>query len=257
MSRSGVSASLQSGYDEQYDDAMTAWRELGGKYKAERILDLASGLGARRVLDCGAGEGSVLSFLDRSARFDSLYGIDISKSGVAQIQKRNLSRLAEVRIFDGYEIPYPDGFFDLAYATHVLEHVEHPRLLLRELSRVSKHQILEVPLDFRVGCDRHVESQLAIGHINIYTPSTFRFLVKSEGFVVLDERLSRLTRDVVRYAWYHNDGRRFQLREELKLLLSPLLQRYERFKRGKQQHDEFCFDAITLLTRAGDGLRIM
>lgn len=257
MSHSGVSASLQSGYDEQYDDSMTAWRELGGQYKAQRILELSTGLGARRVLDCGAGEGSVLSYLDRSGRFDSLYGIDISKSGVAQIEKRKLSRLAEVRIFDGYEIPYPDGFFDLAYATHVVEHVEHPRLLLRELSRVSKHQILEVPLDYRIGCDRHVDSQLAIGHINIYTPSTFRFLVKSEGFEILNERLSRLTRDVIRYAWYNNDGRRFQVREELKLLLSPLLHYYERLKRGGRAYDEYCFDAITLLTRAGGGLRIM
>jgi ubiquinone/menaquinone biosynthesis C-methylase UbiE len=257
MSRTGVSASLQAGYDEQYDDSMTAWRELGGKYKAERILELAAGSVARKVLDCGAGEGSVLSFLDRSGQFDELYGIDISSSGVAQVQKRNLRRLVEVQKFDGYEIPYPDGFFDLAYATHVIEHVEHPRLLLRELARVSKRQIMEVPLDYRMDCDRHVEGQLSIGHINIYTPSTFRFLIKSEGFEILDERLSRLSRDVIRYAWYNNDGRRFDLEAEIGLLLAPLRHRYDRWRQGALRHDELSFDAITVLTRAAGALSIL
>jgi ubiquinone/menaquinone biosynthesis C-methylase UbiE len=162
-----------------------------------------------------------------------------------------------VQKFDGYEVPYPDGFFDLAYATHVIEHVEHPRLLLRELARVSRHQIMEVPLDYRIDCDQHVEGQLSIGHINIYTPSTFRFLLKSEGFEILDERLSRLSRDVIRYAWYNNDGRRFELKEELKLLLAPLRRRWERWRQGALRHDEYSFDAITVLTRAGRGLEIM
>jgi SAM-dependent methyltransferase len=256
-----VSPSLQTGYDEQYDESMTAWRELGGKYKAERIVELSRGLGAKRVLDCGCGEGSVLKFLAASGRFDELHGVDISDSGVAQTKKRELPRVAEVKKFDGYEVPYPDGFFDLSYATHVVEHVEHPRLLLRELARVSKRQILEVPLDYHLRCDRDVGGQLAIGHINVYSPSTFRFLVRSEGFTILDEQLSQLTADVWRHAWYERErlprGLRRNWRRELKLALTPLRNRWERWRKGPALHDELGFDALTVLTRHDGALEIM
>jgi len=35
-------------------------------------------------------------------------------------------------------LPYRDGFFDLVTATEVIEHMENPRLFLRELSRVLR-----------------------------------------------------------------------------------------------------------------------
>ncbi|MGX5854830.1 hypothetical protein ACWKW6_14350 [Dyadobacter jiangsuensis] len=51
--------------------------------------------------------------------------------------------------------------------------------------RVSKHQIFEVPIDFSFYVDRKLEHFLSYGHINIYTPSLFRFLLKSENFEVI------------------------------------------------------------------------
>ena len=52
---------LQSAYDEMYTDDMSEWRELGGKYKARNILSVCEGKTFPRVLECGAGEGSILS----------------------------------------------------------------------------------------------------------------------------------------------------------------------------------------------------
>lgn len=252
-----VSPNLQSGYDEQYSDAMTAWRELGAKYKAQNILELTAHLNAKKVLDCGAGEGAVLQQLDDDGRFSELYGVEISDSGISQIHKRNLQRLAELHKFDGYTLPFEDQTFDIAYATHVIEHVEHPRLLLRELKRVSRHQVLEVPLDYRLGIDKEVKGQLAIGHINIYTPSLFRFFVRSEGFEIVDERLTSLPREIIRYNWYENEGRDFDLRAEARLLMSPVRRLWRRLRQGRRRFDEFEHDALTLLTRDAGRLEIM
>ncbi len=82
--------SLQSSYDEQYTDEMTAWRELGGKYKTKNLLSVCDGKTFTKVLDCGAGEGSVLKFLHDTTLASEFYAIDISDTGIAQIKKKKL-----------------------------------------------------------------------------------------------------------------------------------------------------------------------
>jgi ubiquinone/menaquinone biosynthesis C-methylase UbiE len=164
-----VGKTLQSAYDEQYTEAMTQWREIGGKQKASNILSVTAGNEFSKVLECGAGEGSILMHLDKANRFDELYAIEISDSGVFQIKKRNLKSLKEVKKFNGYEIPYPDKHFGLAYCSHVIEHVEHPRLLLRELMRVSAYQVFEIPLDYCTNIDRDFQKILSTG-MSISTP---------------------------------------------------------------------------------------
>jgi ubiquinone/menaquinone biosynthesis C-methylase UbiE len=107
--------------------------------------------------------------------------------------------LREVKLFDGYTIPYEDKSFSLATCSHVIEHVEHPRLLLREIARVSEYQFFEVPIDFSMFVDRKIDHFLSYGHINIYTPALFKFLLKSEGFEVIDELFLFFSDEVVSY----------------------------------------------------------
>ena len=87
-------------------------------------------------------------------------------------------------MFDGYKLPFENDVFDLAMCSHVIEHVEYPRMLIREICRVSKKQIFEVPIDFSLNVDNRVDYFMSYGHINIYTPQTFRFLLKSEGLKI-------------------------------------------------------------------------
>lgn len=253
----GISTTLQTAYDEQYSDRMTEWRELGGKYKAENILAVCAGHAFRRVLECGAGEGSILKHLDASGAFDELHALEISDSGIAQIRKRALPRLRELKKFDGYQVPYPDRSFDLVYCSHVLEHVEHPRVLLRELRRVSGFQAFEVPLDYAPGIDRNVGALLSYGHINVFTPSTFKFLLRSEGYEILAERRTRQTNDVIRFNWYRNQGLERTFRRERKLLMRPLREAWRRIRKGRAWEDEFGFSAYTCLARSAGELRIM
>jgi ubiquinone/menaquinone biosynthesis C-methylase UbiE len=253
----GVSSALAKAYDEQYSDELTGWREVGGKYKARNIIEVCRGQVFRKVLECGAGEGGILKFIDLSDAFDELCAIEISDSGIRQIEKRNLPRLREVRKFDGYEIPYADKHFDMAYCSHVIEHVEHPRVLLRELKRVSRFQVFEIPLDYSIGVDRFTKDFLAYGHINIYTPSLFKFLLKSEAFEILAEKLTCSAPEVVRYNWPRNVGLRTAISREIMLRLDPLRRMVRRIQRGRAAYEEYFFSAYTCLVRSAGELEVL
>ena len=183
-----VSSELKSAYSGQYSGAEAEWRKLGAKYKALNIVELAKELNIQKVCEVGCGEGSILQWLSNFHFAEKLYGIDISKSGIERTSEKKIKNIAELRVFDGYTIPYPDKFFDIVVCSHVIEHVEHPRILLREIQRISKKQIFEVPIDFSFYVDRKAKHYLDYGHINIYTPGLFRFLLLSENFSVLKEK---------------------------------------------------------------------
>jgi SAM-dependent methyltransferase len=138
-----------------------------------------------RVVDVGAGEGSLLQILDDSGFARELYALEISPTATQAITARKLKSLVEIKPFDGYAIPYPDGFFDLAILCHVLEHVEHERILLRELRRIARHVIVEVPIEHGVRIGRKIAGGARFGHINFYLPETVVNLLQTSGLRVV------------------------------------------------------------------------
>jgi ubiquinone/menaquinone biosynthesis C-methylase UbiE len=184
-----VNANLKENYDSHYSESANEWREIGAKTKADNILQIVAGKKFTSLLEVGAGEGSILRKLSEKHMAEKFYALEISKNGVERIKEKNIKNLVEANLFDGYKIPYPDKFFDLVILSHVLEHVEFERSLLREIARVSKEQIIEVPRDFRFGADKKISHFLSYGHINMYTPTSFRFLLRTEGFEIKKEEL--------------------------------------------------------------------
>ncbi len=200
-----LSENLKSSYANQYENSNTyQWRNTGAKYKAFNILDLSKKISFKNVLEVGAGEGSILEWLSKWNFSENLHAIEISESGIESIKGKHIPHLKEVLLFDGYQIPYPDNFFDLIICSHVLEHVEHERILLREISRVSKFQIFEVPIDFSFYVDKKLKHFLSYGHINIYTPGLFRFLLQSENYTVLDDITYFYDEEIFNLIYKHN-----------------------------------------------------
>ncbi len=182
-----INQSVKEKYAAQYETMDNQWRYLGGKQKSSNILKLCKNIKIDSHIDVGAGDGSVIDFLDKANFSNNMYALEISESGIKKIQERNLQSLKEIKLFDGYTIPHKDKSFTLATCSHVIEHVEHPRTLLREIARISEYQYFEVPIDFSFFVDKKIKHYLDYGHINIYTPSLFKFLLKSEGYEVIDE----------------------------------------------------------------------
>src|SRR5262245_13857774 len=119
---------------------------LGAKGKAEHVIRLCArhNIKPTHALEVGAGDGSILRCLSDSGFCDKLYGLEISQPGVDVIRRQGIRGLVSCQTFDGYSLPFEDRFFDLAILSHVLEHVEYERALLRELKRVSNYQVIEI-----------------------------------------------------------------------------------------------------------------
>jgi predicted TPR repeat methyltransferase len=163
-------------------------REISAVQSVDCMLAAIGARTPHRLLDVGAGDGNVLAQLDAKEVSAELYAVEVSASGIEAIESKHLRSLREVKLFDGYRIPYPDKHFDLAIAVHVLEHVEHERLFLRELGRVARCAYIEVPLEHGLRIQRSIDAGRKYGHINFYTRETLESLIKSSGLDVMDCR---------------------------------------------------------------------
>lgn len=165
------------------------WRRLCAVDKAANAEALCASISHARVLEIGAGEGALLARLAEVGFAGELHALEVAAGAREAILARGIEGLADVRLFDGYAVPHADRSFDLAILSHVLEHVEHPRALLREAARVAAHVFVEVPLEdtWRLPRDFALD---ATGHVNFYSPRSLRHLAQSAGLRVLRERLS-------------------------------------------------------------------
>ncbi len=251
-----ISGNLQEGYDKQYETENQEWREFAGKIKVDHILEVTNNAQFEKVLEYGAGEGSLLQHLNAQPHIKELYALEISDSGIEKIKQRELPKLKEVRKFDGYNTGYSDNEFDLVYCSHVIEHVEFPRLLLREIKRISKCQVFEVPLDYSRNVDNQMDHFLNYGHINIYTPSLFRFLLKSEGFAVNKSLVSCISTPVLKFLYFKTLN---QKRTPLKVLKATILGSKLKLTKllfGQKIAEEYYGSALTVMTSSKESLKI-
>jgi SAM-dependent methyltransferase len=178
-----VSAELRGHYDRYYDGP-SEWRRLGALAKAENVLALCGGIPHESVLEIGAGEGALLARLAELGFGRWLHAAEISDSGVREIRARGIEGLSACERFDGESLPWPDGSFDLAVLSHVLEHAEHPRQLLAEAARVARAIFVEVPLEDTWRLPRDFRPD-GVGHINFFSPRSLRRFVQTCGLEVL------------------------------------------------------------------------
>ena len=175
--------SLYSGY---YQGNAVAKRETSALQTVKQMQRVLGDLDVNKLIDVGAGEGSVLRQISRCYLARELHALEISESGVEAIKEKEIPTLSSVQVFDGYKIPYSNKHFDLAITIHVLEHVEHERLFLREIGRVSRRAYIEVPLEHGFRIRRSIAAGTQYGHINFYMKATLRSLLESSGLTVTE-----------------------------------------------------------------------
>ncbi|MFI5161845.1 MAG: methyltransferase domain-containing protein, partial [Sphingobacteriales bacterium] len=112
MQQNIVSDNVKTAYDEFYQKHDEAWRMLGAKYKAQHIVDVCKGFTFKKVLEVGAGDGSILKLLAEKNFAPEYHAVEISESGVEHIKTRDITNLKSVQIFDGYSLPFDDNSFD-------------------------------------------------------------------------------------------------------------------------------------------------
>jgi SAM-dependent methyltransferase len=214
-----VSAKLKENYDAYYEGEST-WRALGAIGKVQNVVDLCRDIPHRRILDIGSGEGALLQRFSDVSFGEELYSLEISQSAITAIHQRNITRVRECRLFDGYAIPYKSRQFDLAILSHVVEHTEYPRKLLYEASRVADYVFVEVPLEdtMMLKPDFVFDS---VGHINFYSRKTIRRLVQTCDLRVLSQVVTNPSRAVYEYQFGRKGTLKYMLKECLLRAAEP------------------------------------
>lgn len=144
------------------------------------------------ILEIGCGEGGVLQSMADAQFGRRLYGIEISSTGVAATNQRNIPGFVEARLYDGYHIPYPDKSFDLATICGVLELVEHPRELLQRAAASAKYVYLMTMSQDRF--NRPWDYRMYDGFVNYYHPRSLRWLVQSTQLQIVRQETFYLSR---------------------------------------------------------------
>src|SRR5687767_1278399 len=94
-----------------------------------------------RLIDCGCGPGTITADLALLVTPGETVGVDVREEAVAAARsvaaERGLST-ASFRTASVYELPFPDGHFDAAFACAVVQHLASPLAALREIRRVLR-----------------------------------------------------------------------------------------------------------------------
>jgi SAM-dependent methyltransferase len=100
------------------------------------VLSVLRGLGLKRVLDLGCGEGKLLRYLLADSQFESILGMDVSSRSLEiakerlkldQLPEKQKARINHVQGSLMYRDQRLSGF-DAAAVIEVIEHLDAPRL---------------------------------------------------------------------------------------------------------------------------------
>lgn len=181
------SSDLIQMYKDYYlDQNVLIKRRIAARQSVDHLRLLLPRHNYRSLIDIGAGDGSVLVELDKLNITNQLHAVEISESGCASIRQKNIRSVKSINQFNGYHIPVADRSFELGLAMHVLEHVEHERAFLCEISRVCDFLYIEVPLELTFRLSNNIKSSRSFGHINFYNEAIFRNLLSTVNLEILN-----------------------------------------------------------------------
>jgi SAM-dependent methyltransferase len=83
-----------------------------------------------RVLEIGCDRGVLLRMLESTGA--EVFGVDVNRDAVEAARHPNIALATADRL------QFPDGSYTVCVASHVVEHLERPRGLLEEASRVLR-----------------------------------------------------------------------------------------------------------------------
>ncbi len=147
------------------------------------------------VVDVGAGDGGMAIFCARRARETVLIDQDDARLE-RTVERLRAQGCERVRAWpgDAAALALPDGFATRVICTEVLEHVEDPQQVMRELVRIGRPgalYLLSVPAAAAERLQTHVAPHLYFekpNHIRIFEPEEFARTVEDAGLVIESRR---------------------------------------------------------------------
>jgi methionine biosynthesis protein MetW len=123
--------------DNRNYDYSAAFTEERDEYKL--ICDLVEPNST--IIDLGCGNGSLLEKLIKEKNVKG-EGVELSSSGIEACKKKGL-KIIQGRIDE--KLPFDDNSFDYSICNVTIQMVMYPEVLLSEMKRISKYQIVSFP----------------------------------------------------------------------------------------------------------------
>jgi ubiquinone/menaquinone biosynthesis C-methylase UbiE len=136
----------------------SGWRRL---LQPPRAIIERSGIRAgMTVLELGCGSGAFTPFVARAIGEEGrLHALDIQPGMLAQLRRKLSSpQYSDIRnivptLASAYELPFPDGFFDLVYMVTVFQEIPDKGRALREVRRALRKSGILAISEFLVDPD--------------------------------------------------------------------------------------------------------
>ena len=171
------------------------WLRRGAVEKVNSIETLLerNNIKPKSFLELGCGVGSVITECKRRSLASRYIGVDYSKEAIDYLRSHSEgieSIQADISDPDFNVIETPD----VVILSHVLEHLENPADFLAAMKRRLRfsYAVIEVPLEDLIASrlksllkDRATNNA---GHVQFFTTHTFKHLLNSSGFKIVDSR---------------------------------------------------------------------
>lgn len=172
-----------------------------------------------RVLDVGCGAGQVAKAVKRARPDLDVLGCDVSHAAIAAASESAAG--VAFRLAAAERLPFDDGELDFVWIFDVLEHVDDPEAVLREVARVLKpagifHLVLPLEGQPRtlyrlVGAGTRWTAKMRHGgHIQVFSAERFRQMAAACGLPVTRTRWSYHATlqalDVLYFTWLDRRG---------------------------------------------------
>lgn len=212
---------------------------LDTSWKVRSLLAVIPSRKISSVLEVGCGGGLVLKGISKAMNANKKIGVDIATSMLTIAQKECPDGLFIKG--DVEYLPFKDCSVDLAVLSDILEHIEHPNILLKEVQRISKYIALKIPLErclilelLRVfkrkkyyGLEHHRS-----GHLHAWNKKEALSLLSSAGLTLSDYRLVEPPNEIRYYGTTQNIAFRAKLQTSLEKSMFKYARRIYRLLYG-------------------------
>ena len=174
---------LQTTKYKSFESDNAHWAEGQRRYIVEHFAGMPFNT---YILDCACGDGVGLSVF-RELGFECVYGVEFDS------EKAGIAREVGYRVFDldFHSLrPFCNGFIDVVYSSHSLEHALHPDKVLKEFHRVLDEDgvlFLVLPFPDTGTIEAHVAKEI-LGTVEDDGGKKVVAYIESMGFELINKQ---------------------------------------------------------------------
>lgn len=150
-----------------------------------KIFNSIDSFNISSALEVGCGQGSFLKYFSCKINSSINIGLDIIFSNV-KVAKKKIFPEGNFVQGDAENLPFSNKSFDIVILADIIEHVPEPEKLMKEVTRVGKYCIVNMPIEFcvltnlriKLGKVKYGMQEHQMGHIKPWKQKEFIIFIK-------------------------------------------------------------------------------